>query len=140
MDDLRALQSLQEDAGTEMEQPAPLPIILEQVRARTPARILTGRAGASYRTSTYLELRRDHAAARDAVCTELDLASDLGPVFVAEWGLFEVATLARTKAEFLLRPELGRSLDPAARDELIGRCPGGAEIQELGLGPSQRGD
>ena len=30
--------------------------ILDRVPARTPARILTGRAGASYRTSTYLEL------------------------------------------------------------------------------------
>jgi ethanolamine ammonia-lyase small subunit len=99
------------------------------VRARTPARILAGRAGAAYRTSTYLELRRDHAAARDAVCSELDLAGDLGAAFVAGWGLFEVNTTARTKEEFLLRPELGRSLDPAARSELARRCPHGADIQ-----------
>ena len=103
--------------------------ILDRVRARTPARILTGRAGASYRTSTYLELRRDHAAARDAVVAELDLAGDLGAAFVAEWGLFEVATMARTKAEFLLQPELGRSLDPASRAVLAGRCLAGADIQ-----------
>jgi ethanolamine ammonia-lyase small subunit len=90
---------------------------------------LTGRAGAAYRTTTYLDLRRDHAAARDAVCTELDLASDLGAAFVAEWGLFEVATMARTQAEFLLRPELGRALDPAARAALAGRCPLGADLQ-----------
>src|SRR5205823_4402315 len=99
------------------------------VRARTPARIFTGRVGAAYRTSTYLALRHDHAAARDAVCAELDLAVDLGAAFVAEWGLFEVATMARTKSDFLLRPELGRSLDPAARAELAGRCPGGVDLQ-----------
>ena len=45
---------------------------LELARAATPARILTGRVGGSYRTSTLLELRRDHAAARDAVNEELD--------------------------------------------------------------------
>jgi ethanolamine ammonia-lyase small subunit len=48
---------------------------------------------------------------------------------VAEWGLFEVATMARTKAEFLLQPELGRSLDPASRAPLADRCPAGADIQ-----------
>jgi ethanolamine ammonia-lyase small subunit len=103
--------------------------ILDRVRSRTPARILTGRAGASYRTSTYLELRRDHAAARDAVVAEVDLSGDLGAAFVAEWGLFEVATMARTKAEFLLQPELGRALDPASRAALADRCPAGADIQ-----------
>ena len=105
------------------------PTILEQVRARTPARILTGRAGSSYRTSTYLELRSDHAAARDAVMAELDLDADLGAAFVAEWGLFEVPTMARTKAEYLLRPELGRSLDPAARAAIAALCPAGADLQ-----------
>ena len=33
------------------------------VRDRTPARVLAGRCGASYRTSTQLDLRSDHAAA-----------------------------------------------------------------------------
>src|SRR5262245_58998308 len=117
------------DSDGESSRSPPLPTILERVRSQTPARILTGRAGAAYRTTTYLDLRRDHAAARDAVCAELDLASDLGAAFVAQWGLFEVATMARTKSEFLLRPELGRALDPAARAALAGRCPLGAEIQ-----------
>ncbi len=104
-------------------------MILDQLRARTPARILTGRAGASYRTATYLELRADHAAARDAVNAELDLDADLGADFVTEWGLFEVPTLASTRAEFLLRPELGRSLDPSARPAVAALCPAGADIQ-----------
>ena len=117
------------DSGAELSRSLPLPTLLERVRSRTPARILTGRAGAAYRTATYLELRRDHAAARDAVCTELDLDGDLGAAFVAEWGLFEVATMARTKDEFLLRPELGRAFDPAARAVLFDRCPVGADLQ-----------
>jgi len=109
--------------------PLSLPRVLEQVRVRTPARILTGRAGAAYRTATWLELRRDHAAAKDAVRTELDLAGDLGVAFLTEWGLFEVATLARTKEEFLMRPDLGRSLSEEARAKLIRRCPAGVDLQ-----------
>ena len=53
-------------------------LALNRLRARTPARILTGRAGAAYRTATWLELRADHAAARDAVHAELDLEERSG--------------------------------------------------------------
>src|SRR5262249_34728012 len=129
MDETRAVKPLRGGPGSNAELSSSLPTVLERVRERTPARILTGRAGAAYRTSTYLELRRDHAAARDAVRAELDLTGDLGATFVAGWGLFEVATLARTRDEFLLRPDLGRSRDPAARDRLAGRCKGGADLQ-----------
>ena len=48
---------------------------------------------------------------------------------MAEWGLFEVATLARTKQEFLLRPDLGRCLGTDARAELSRHCPIGVELQ-----------
>ena len=37
--------------------------IVRRIRARTPARLLAGRAGAAYRTDTQLELREAHAAA-----------------------------------------------------------------------------
>jgi len=67
--------------------------------------------------------------AKDAVSREFDLAADLGTEFVAEWGLFEVATLARDKREFLLRPEAGRSLDSTGRTELALRCPPKADFQ-----------
>ena len=92
--------------------------ILERIRSRTPARILAGRAGASYRTSTYLELRADHAAARDAVTTELDLDADLGAAFVAEWGLFEVADAGADQGGLPAAPRAGPVARPvgAARD------------------------
>jgi ethanolamine ammonia-lyase small subunit len=103
--------------------------ILAEARARSPARILTGRAGAAYRTATWLDLRSDHAAARDAVCDELDLDRDLGASFLAEWAIFEIATLARTKEDYLLRPDLGRSLSDSGRVALAQRCPRGVDIQ-----------
>src|SRR5262249_53256489 len=62
MDETRAVQPLPGVPSSPMELSWSLPTVLERVRERTPARILTGRAGAAYRTSTYLELRRDHAA------------------------------------------------------------------------------
>jgi ethanolamine ammonia-lyase small subunit len=102
---------------------------LDLARAATPARILTGGVGGSYRSSTLLELRRDHAAARDAVKEQLELTTDLGPEFVARWGLFEVGTNARSKQEFLLRPDLGRSLDDAGKAGIKRLCQAGADIQ-----------
>jgi ethanolamine ammonia-lyase small subunit len=127
MDDSLAIQPSQQGSGTSLEHL--LPTVLARVRERTPARILAGRAGAAYRTATYLELRLDHAAARDAVRAELDLTRDLGAALVAQCGLFEIATLAGTKQEFLLRPDLGRSLSAPARAELALRCPRGADLQ-----------
>jgi ethanolamine ammonia-lyase small subunit len=108
--------------------PEPSPL-LAAVRARTPARILVGRAGPAYRTPTQLELRRDHAAARDSVHDEIDLAADLGAEFVSRRGLFEVRTRAAGKEEYLMRPDLGRQLDDEARRVLKEQCPAGAALQ-----------
>jgi ethanolamine ammonia-lyase small subunit len=88
-----------------------------------------GRAGAAYRTDTWLKLRADHAFAKDAVLAEVDLVRDLGEAFVAEWGIFEAATMAVTKNDYLLRPDLGRSLSPSAKAELRMQCPSGAQLQ-----------
>lgn len=106
-----------------------LPRTLDAVRARTPARILVGRSGGSYRTSTWLQLRADHAAARDAVTAGLDLDRDLGGEFVRRWGLFEVATRARSRAEYLADPDRGRELDESARVLMAERCPARPDVQ-----------
>jgi ethanolamine ammonia-lyase small subunit len=102
---------------------------LEALRARTPARLVVGRAGVSYRTATQLELREDHAAAVDAVQAEMDLPRDFGADFVRRTALFEVATLAPDKAAFLQQPELGRKLGPQAIEEIRRQCPRGADLQ-----------
>ncbi len=102
---------------------------LAALRARTPARILAGRAGASYRTTTHLQLRQDHAAARDAVEAELDLTRDLGEDLVRRFGLFEVRTRAAGKGQYLMRPDLGRQLCVEGRQMVRERCPAGADLQ-----------
>jgi ethanolamine ammonia-lyase small subunit len=103
--------------------------LLTAVRARTPARILVGRAGPSYRTPTHLGLRQDHAAALDAVHAEVDLQRDFGPDLVRHFNLFEVATRAASKEQYLMRPDLGRQLNDAARHTLATACPRGMDLQ-----------
>lgn len=107
----------------------PWPNLIERIRSRTPARVLAGRAGSSYRTATQLRLRQDHAAARDAVRTELDLNRDLGAEFVRHWDILAVSTMARSKDEYLHRPDLGRRLDANAQDQLKAQCPVHADLQ-----------
>ena len=100
-----------------------------RVREQTPARLMEGRVGASYRTATQLHLRGDHAAARDAVRTELDLIADLGQEFIERWRIFEVSTRAHSKEEYLLRPDLGRAFDAPAREAIREQCPQGCRVQ-----------
>lgn len=103
--------------------------IIKRIRSRTPARLLTGRAGAAYRTNTQLDLREAHAAARDAVRAELDLKNTFCEEFVGQWGLFEVCTQAPDKDAFLLRPDLGRHFGESTRAELQKKCPTGIDLQ-----------
>ncbi len=116
-----------------------LPDLIDLVRARTPARLLVGRAGSSYRTETHLDLREDHAAAMDAVRSEMDLTRDFGPDFLDRWGLFEARSLATSKPEYLLRPDLGRRLDLDSAERIGRSCPHGVELQVVigdGLSPA----
>jgi ethanolamine ammonia-lyase small subunit len=106
-----------------------LPETVRRIRARTPARILVGRAGAAYRTNTYLDLREAHAAARDAVGAELRVQETFGSAFIERWGLFELKTRAASKEEFLLRPDLGRRFDEPSRAEIVTRCSAGSDLQ-----------
>lgn len=103
--------------------------LVRKVRERTPARILEGRVGAAYRTSTQTALRQSHADARDAVRTELNLVEQFGPGFVERWHLFEVCTEAKDKNDYLLHPMLGRTLSEPSRAELSKRCARNADIQ-----------
>ncbi|HVZ73323.1 MAG TPA: ethanolamine ammonia-lyase subunit EutC [Polyangia bacterium] len=91
--------------------------LMPSLLASTPARIVVGRAGTRYRTNTMLRFRADHAAAKDAVMSEVD--ADL----LRRLDLFEVTTRAPDKPTFLQRPDLGRALSDEARAELAKRVP-----------------
>lgn len=93
-----------------------------RIRAQTPARLLTGRSGEAYRTGTQIDLRDAHAAARDAVRAEFNLATDLPANLVRDWHLFEVCSQAANKEQYLLRPDLGRRLNEQATSEILRIC------------------
>jgi ethanolamine ammonia-lyase small subunit len=105
------------------------PELVRKIRARTPARILVGRAGPAYRTETQLQLREDHAAARDAVRAELDVATAFGAEFVGRWKLCDVCTRASSKDEYLQHPSLGRAFSDASRAEIVRRCAAERDVQ-----------
>jgi len=91
--------------------------------ASTPARLGVGRAGTRCRTGTVLKFRADHAAARDAVHSEID------PKLMESLGVLPVRSAAADKREFLLRPDLGRRLSPEARATITEGCPTRPQVQ-----------
>ncbi len=107
------------DRGVNVGEPYD-PRVMPGLLRSTPARIAVGRTGPRYKTNTMLRFRADHAAAKDAVMSEVD------PAVLADLGLFEVTTRAPDKPIFLQRPDLGRTLSDEARATLaerIGRAP-----------------
>ena len=104
------------------------PELVQKIRARTPARIFVER-GAAYSTQMELELRSAHAGAVDAVWSEFDLQRDFPEEFVARWKLFQVSSKAASKSQFLLRPDLGRSLSDAASNLLRHKCQNSPDVQ-----------
>jgi len=107
------------DRGVNVGEPYDPPV-MARILAATPARVAVGRVGPRYHTNTMLRFRADHAAAKDAVMSEVD------PELLARLGMFEVASRAPDKATFLQRPDLGRALSEEGRAEIskrIGRAP-----------------
>jgi ethanolamine ammonia-lyase small subunit len=110
--------------------PSPLDPV-ERALAATPARVLVGRSGPAYRTATWLKLREDHAAARDAVHAEVDLARDFDRARIDGFLLFTAQTRATSKAEYLRRPDLGRKLADDSRELVGARCPRQRDLQVI---------
>ena len=76
-----------------------------RMKQRTPARLGSGRAGARYKTLTMLRFRADHAAAQDAVFSEIEAD------FAKEHDLLPTKTCCESKEQYLTRPDLGRRFD-----------------------------
>jgi ethanolamine ammonia-lyase small subunit len=90
-----------------------------QLRRWTPARIGLGRVGGSLPTQALLDFELAHALARDAVHASFD-ADALARALRTD-GFCDaviVRSQARNRMEYLLRPDLGRTLDEASGDRL----------------------
>lgn len=94
-----------------------------KLKARTPARLASGRAGARYKTVTMLRFRADHAAAQDAVFSEV--AGD----FAESNGLLSTKTKCKDKDEYLTRPDLGRRFDEENQQKIRSAIPQNPRVQ-----------
>lgn len=91
--------------------------------AATPARLQIGRTGSRYKTKSYLDFRAAHAAATDAVMTEVSQKT------LDKLGLFEVKTKCSDKYEMLTRPDWGRYFDDDTKSFLLQNATVGADVQ-----------
>jgi len=97
------------------------------LRRLTAARIGLARSGASLATPPLLELRLAHARARDAVHARLDEARLCADLAALGAPVLVVASAVRDRAEYLMRPDLGRQLAPEA-DATLAPHAGGHDV------------
>ncbi|MBG9942071.1 ethanolamine ammonia-lyase subunit EutC [Brevibacillus formosus] len=96
---------------------------LDELLSSTPARIGVWRTGVRPLTKTMLELRRDHAAAVDAVYGEVSQA------VLDQFSLFTVETQYDNTENYLKRPDMGRILTEEGVRMLQERCQKKPQVQ-----------
>ena len=101
-----------------MKTPAPPSRSLEALRELTPARVGLGRSGASLPTDALLAFTLDHARARDAVHTAFDAPHLVAGLAGLGIHVTEVSSQARSRRDYLRRPDLGRMCDADSRRAL----------------------
>ena len=94
-----------------------------KLKAKTPARLGSGKAGPRYRTLTMLRFRADHAAAQDAVFSQVP------EEFAKENGLIPVQTLCTDKDEYLTRPDKGRTFGESMAKVIQETMPKAPQVQ-----------
>ena len=94
-----------------------------KIKEKTPARLGSGRAGPRYKTLTALRFRADHAAAQDAVFSQVP------EDFAAKNGMVEVQSRCQSKDEYLTRPDHGRCFDMENQQKIRAAIPGTPKVQ-----------
>jgi ethanolamine ammonia-lyase small subunit len=95
------------------------------LRDRTSARIAMGRAGGSLPTKACLAFAADHADARDAVYSELDVSALEQALQVP---VINLHSKAADRTIYLQRPDLGRQLDGPSAELLVSKASGEIDI------------
>ena len=96
---------------------------LRNLCAATTARLGVGRAGPRPRTASLLLFQADHGVTQDAIY------GVVGEEVKDKFGLFTVNTRAADRAEYLLRPDLGRLLSDEAKQTIAERCTKRPDVQ-----------
>ena len=94
-----------------------------RLKAKTPARLGSGKAGPRYKTLTMLRFRADHAAAQDAVFSQVP------EDFASQNGLVSLQTRCKDKDQYLTRPDLGRCFDEENQKKLKEAVPTAPKVQ-----------
>ena len=95
----------------------------KKLKEKTPARLGSGKAGPRYKTLTMLRFRADHAAAQDAVFSQVP------EDFPEKNGLVSLHTCCVDKDQYLTRPDLGRRLDEESQQKLRAEISGTPRVQ-----------
>ena len=95
----------------------------QKLKERTPARLGSGKAGPRYKTLTMLRFRADHAAAQDAVFSQVP------EDYASKNGMTEVKTRCGSKDQYLTRPDLGRCFDEENQQKIRTAIPGKPRVQ-----------
>ncbi|EPH06102.1 hypothetical protein HMPREF1531_00750 [Propionibacterium sp. oral taxon 192 str. F0372] len=96
---------------------------LRQMVSSTSARLAVGRAGARPKTATALLFQADHGVTQDAIYGVV--SEDLRD----RSSLFTVTSQVADRAEYLLRPDLGRKLSDEARKTIEEKCVKHPDVQ-----------
>lgn len=94
-----------------------------RLKEKTPARLGSGRAGPRYKTLTMLRFRADHAAAQDAVFSQVP------EDYAQKHDLLSVQTKCKDKDEYLTRPDLGRCFDEENQTKIRNAVSGAPQVQ-----------
>ena len=84
----------------------------------TESRIALGRAGGSMPTKPLLKFQLDHAGARDAVASELNVFDIENQLKQMGLSCVQLSSRAQNRAEYLKRPDLGRLLNEHSKTVL----------------------
>jgi ethanolamine ammonia-lyase small subunit len=90
-------------------------------------------------TKALLDFTLDHARARDAVHAAFDVSASISGLHDLGLEAFGVRSRARDRKEYLRRPDLGRTLDPASQHLLANRNGGPCRLAIVvgdGLSPA----
>lgn len=96
---------------------------LKNLRKSTTARIGVGRAGPRPLTRTLLLFQADHGVTQDSIYGVVDQA------LLDQFNLFTVTTQVSDRAEYLLRPDMGRKLSEDSKKILAERCVKHPQVQ-----------
>lgn len=96
---------------------------LRNLCAATSARLGVGRAGPRPRTASALLFQADHGVTQDAIYGEVTQETR------DRFDLFTVTSRVADRAEFLLRPDLGRLLSDEAKATIAERCVKNPDVQ-----------